>query len=148
MIHSVVFISFSGRGRLLNFPIPHKISSPYLPEAAESLKLPVLRIRENATGHSAHDTFRRLHSSGVLMEAKGIAVGVRLEHPQVLIDRLQYHSESGRGKYLPPAEYNYVTQVEGRGVYSFCMCPECQDVHHVAQEAVKLPPHSLSSYCV
>ena len=76
-----------------------------------------------ATGHSAHDTFRRLHSSGVLMEAKGIAIGVRLEHPQVLIDRLQYHSESGRGKYLPPAEYNYVTQVEGRGVYSFCMCP-------------------------
>lgn len=76
-----------------------------------------------ATGHSAHDTFRRLHSDGVKMESKGIAIGVRLEHPQALIDRLQYHSEKGRGKYLPSAEYNYVTQVEGRGVYSFCMCP-------------------------
>ncbi len=76
-----------------------------------------------ATGHSAHDTFRRLYSDGVKMECKGIAVGVRLEHPQTLIDRLQYHSEKGRGKYLPAAEYNYVTQVEGRGVYSFCMCP-------------------------
>lgn len=76
-----------------------------------------------ATGHSAHDTFRRLHASGVKMEPKGIAVGVRLEHPQALIDRLQYHSPEGRGKYLPAAEYNYVTQVENRGVYSFCMCP-------------------------
>lgn len=76
-----------------------------------------------ATGHSAHDTFRRLHSDGVAMEPKGVAIGVRLEHPQKLIDRLQYHSEKGRGKYLPAAEYSYVTQVEGRGVYSFCMCP-------------------------
>lgn len=76
-----------------------------------------------AIGHSAHDTFRKLHASGVKMEPKGIAVGVRLEHPQALIDRLQYHSDEGRGKYLPAAEYNYVTQVEGRGVYSFCMCP-------------------------
>lgn len=76
-----------------------------------------------ATGHSAHDTFRRLHADGVCMEPKGVAIGVRLEHPQELIDRLQYHSDRGRGKYLPAAEYNYVTQVEGRGVYSFCMCP-------------------------
>ncbi len=76
-----------------------------------------------ATGHSAHDTFRNLHAAGVAMEAKGIAIGVRLEHPQKLIDKLQYHSEAGRGKYLPAAEYSYVTQVEGRGVYSFCMCP-------------------------
>lgn len=76
-----------------------------------------------ATGHSAHDTFRKLHSSGVKMESKGIAIGVRLEHPQKLIDQLQYHSDKGRGKYLPPAEYNFVTQVENRGVYSFCMCP-------------------------
>lgn len=76
-----------------------------------------------ATGHSARDTFRSLHESGVRMEAKGIAVGVRLEHPQILIDRLQYHSVDGRGRYLPAAEYSYVTQVEGRGVYSFCMCP-------------------------
>jgi len=76
-----------------------------------------------ATGHSAHDTFRSLHGSGIKMEPKGIAVGVRLEHPQILIDQLQYHSDKGRGKYLPAAEYSYVTQVEGRGVYSFCMCP-------------------------
>ena len=57
------------------------------------------------------------------MEAKGIAVGVRLEHPSQLIDQIQYHSKSGRGKWLPAAEYSFVTQVDGRGVYSFCMCP-------------------------
>jgi uncharacterized FAD-dependent dehydrogenase len=57
------------------------------------------------------------------MEAKGIAVGVRLEHPSQLIDQIQYHSKQGRGKYLPAAEYAFVTQVDGRGVYSFCMCP-------------------------
>lgn len=76
-----------------------------------------------AIGHSAHDTVRNFHAAGLKMEAKGIAMGVRLEHPQSLIDKLQYHSENGRGKYLPAAEYNYVTQVEDRGVYSFCMCP-------------------------
>ncbi len=76
-----------------------------------------------ATGHSARDTIRRLHAQGVEMEAKGFAMGVRLEHPSELIDRLQYHSPEGRGEYLPAAEYNYVTQVDGRGVYSFCMCP-------------------------
>lgn len=76
-----------------------------------------------ATGHSAHDTFRELAEAGVDMEAKGIAVGVRLEHPQTLIDTIQYHSPKGRGKYLPAAEYSFVTQVDGRGVYSFCMCP-------------------------
>ncbi len=76
-----------------------------------------------ATGHSAHDTLRSLHKEGVALEAKGIAVGVRLEHPQQLIDTLQYHSPKGRGKYLPAAEYSYVTQADGRGVYSFCMCP-------------------------
>jgi len=76
-----------------------------------------------ATGHSAHDTFRALHKSGVEMKPKGIAVGVRLEHPQQLIDRIQYHNASGRGKYLPAAEYSFVTQADERGVYSFCMCP-------------------------
>lgn len=76
-----------------------------------------------ATGHSARDVYHYLHSEGVEIEAKGIAVGVRLEHPSVLIDRIQYHSKDGRGKYLPAAEYNFVTQVDGRGVYSFCMCP-------------------------
>lgn len=76
-----------------------------------------------ATGHSAHDTFRNLDADGVLMEPKGVAIGVRLEHPQRLIDSLQYHSPEGRGDYLPAAEYSYVTQADGRGVYSFCMCP-------------------------
>ena len=76
-----------------------------------------------ATGHSARDVYRFLHKAHVEMEAKGIAVGVRLEHPAQLIDQLQYHSKQGRGKYLPAAEYSMVTQVDGRGVYSFCMCP-------------------------
>lgn len=75
------------------------------------------------TGHSARDTIRSLHSDGVRMESKGFAMGVRLEHPQELIDRIQYHSQQGRGEYLPAAEYNFVTQADGRGVYSFCMCP-------------------------
>ena len=76
-----------------------------------------------ATGHSARDVYRYLAEAKVEMEAKGIAVGVRLEHPSALIDSIQYHSNDGRGKYLPAAEYSFVTQVEGRGVYSFCMCP-------------------------
>ncbi len=76
-----------------------------------------------ATGHSARDVYRYLHQAHVEMEAKGIAVGVRLEHPAQLIDQIQYHSKQGRGAYLPAAEYSVVTQVDGRGVYSFCMCP-------------------------
>ncbi len=76
-----------------------------------------------ATGHSARDVYRMLHAEGVDLEAKGIAVGVRLEHPQHLIDQIQYHSPDGRGEWLPAAEYSFVTQVDGRGVYSFCMCP-------------------------
>ncbi len=76
-----------------------------------------------ATGHSARDVYRWLHANGVALEAKGIAVGVRLEHPSTLIDQIQYHNRNGRGKYLPAAEYSFVTQVDGRGVYSFCMCP-------------------------
>lgn len=76
-----------------------------------------------ATGHSARDVYRYLASSQIDIEAKGIAVGVRLEHPAQLIDQIQYHSKNGRGKYLPAAEYSFVTQVDGRGVYSFCMCP-------------------------
>lgn len=76
-----------------------------------------------ATGHSARDVYRRLAADGVETEAKGIAVGVRLEHPAHLIDRMQYHNSEGRGKYLPAAEYSFVTQCAGRGVYSFCMCP-------------------------
>lgn len=76
-----------------------------------------------ATGHSARDVYRYLYSENIEMEAKGIAVGVRLEHPSQLIDRIQYHNKEGRGKYLPAAEYSFVTQVDNRGVYSFCMCP-------------------------
>lgn len=76
-----------------------------------------------ATGHSARDVYRYLADSKIEMESKGIAVGVRLEHPSMLIDQIQYHNKNGRGKYLPAAEYSFVTQVEGRGVYSFCMCP-------------------------
>ena len=76
-----------------------------------------------ATGHSARDVYRYLASAKIDIEAKGIAVGVRLEHPSQLIDQIQYHNKSGRGKYLPAAEYSFVTQVDGRGVYSFCMCP-------------------------
>lgn len=76
-----------------------------------------------ATGHSARDVYRHLCASGIDIEAKGIAVGVRLEHPAELIDQIQYHNRNGRGRYLPAAEYSFVTQVDGRGVYSFCMCP-------------------------
>lgn len=76
-----------------------------------------------ATGHSARDVYRSLARDGVRLEAKGFAVGVRLEHPQQLIDRIQYHNPAGRGRWLPAAEYNFVTQADGRGVYSFCMCP-------------------------
>ena len=76
-----------------------------------------------ATGHSARDVYRYLADAKIEIEAKGIAVGVRLEHPSLLIDQIQYHNKQGRGKYLPAAEYSFVTQVNGRGVYSFCMCP-------------------------
>lgn len=89
-----------------------------------------------ATGHSARDVYRMLHRQGILIEAKGLAIGCRLEHPQQLIDQIQYHSKEGRGKWLPAAEYSFVTQATGaagrqaseadaiqRGVYSFCMCP-------------------------
>lgn len=87
--------------------------------AEENYRGPVIL----ATGHSARDVYRYLASSKIEIEAKGIAVGVRLEHPSQLIDQIQYHNRNGRGKYLPAAEYSFVTQVDGRGVYSFCMCP-------------------------
>lgn len=76
-----------------------------------------------ATGHSARDIYRYLAEAGIELEAKGLAVGVRLEHPSALIDQIQYHNPKGRGRYLPAAEYSFVTQIDGRGVYSFCMCP-------------------------
>lgn len=73
-----------------------------------------------ATGHSADDVYEFLKRLGAPQEAKGMAVGVRLEHPQSLINQIQY---KGQTAHLPPAEYSFVTQVKGRGVYSFCMCP-------------------------
>ena len=76
-----------------------------------------------ATGHSARDVYRWLAKNKIHIEAKGLAVGVRLEHPASLIDQIQYHNRQGRGKWLPAAEYSMVQQVDGRGVYSFCMCP-------------------------
>ena len=76
-----------------------------------------------ATGHSARDIYRYLDNNNIEIEPKALAVGVRLEHPSEVIDKIQYHSSSGRGRWLPAAEYSFVTQVNGRGVYSFCMCP-------------------------
>ena len=76
-----------------------------------------------ATGHSARDVYRYLADAKIYIEAKGVAIGVRLEHPSQLIDQIQYHRKEGRGQWLPAAEYSFVTQADGRGVYSFCMCP-------------------------
>lgn len=75
-----------------------------------------------ATGHSARDIFQLLHDQHIHIEAKPFALGVRVEHPQTLIDSAQYHCAL-RGDFLPPASYSLVEQVEGRGVFSFCMCP-------------------------
>ena len=76
-----------------------------------------------ALGHSARDTFSMLLKQKIVMEPKPFAIGMRVEHPQELIDQIQYHRKEGRGKYLPAAEYSFVTQANNRGVYSFCMCP-------------------------
>ena len=102
--------------------LPPSTKSPstlHLPPTTKEYRGPVIL----ATGHSARDVYRYLADARIEVEAKGIAVGVRLEHPSALIDQMQYHSRQGRGKYLPAAEYSFVTQVDGRGVYSFCMCP-------------------------
>ena len=95
-------------------------------EAGLSLAVPTIL----AIGHSAHDTYRMLAAEGVALETKGFAMGVRAEHPQELINRLMYHlsakrsvSEVGLIDYVGNASYSLVTQVDGRGVYSFCMCP-------------------------
>ncbi|MBU6325821.1 MAG: FAD-binding protein [Bacteroidetes bacterium] len=85
------------------------------------VRLPVNRVLL-CTGHSARDIFRMLHNSGVYIEAKPFALGVRIEHPQALIDRIQYHCDA-RGPNLPPSSYSLVEQAAGRGVFSFCMCP-------------------------
>ena len=113
---------------------PH-LTSPQREEKGETVTPVILAI-----GHSAHDTYRMLAAEGVKLETKGFAMGVRAEHPQALINRLMYHlkphltSPQGRNtplegekegvlKYVGNASYSLVTQVEGRGVYSFCMCP-------------------------
>jgi len=75
-----------------------------------------------ATGHSARDIFRLLHDKGIKIESKPFALGVRIEHPQLVIDQVQYHC-TARDPYLPPASYSLVAQENGRGVFSFCMCP-------------------------
>ncbi|MFN0275747.1 MAG: NAD(P)/FAD-dependent oxidoreductase [Chitinophagales bacterium] len=75
-----------------------------------------------ATGHSARDIFELLDRKKILIEAKPFAVGIRIEHPQKVIDKMQYHCDD-RGKYLPPASYTMTQQIDKRGVYSFCMCP-------------------------
>lgn len=76
-----------------------------------------------ATGHSARDVYQYLATAGIPIQPKGLAIGVRIEHPSALIDQIQYHNKNGRGKYLPAAEYSFVAQSAERGVYSFCMCP-------------------------
>ena len=103
-------------------------AEPHIPQKSESSEATLEGYKSAravilATGHSARDVYRWMHSNKIEMEAKGIAMGVRLEHPAELIDQIQYHSRAGRGQWLPAAEYSFVTQVEGRGVYSFCMCP-------------------------
>ncbi|MDE7160558.1 MAG: NAD(P)/FAD-dependent oxidoreductase [Muribaculaceae bacterium] len=110
-----------------------KVSGLLLEEKAGGLRAAGVKLADGrtfsgdavilATGHSARDVYRFLDKDGVRLESKGIAMGVRLEHPQDLIDRIQYHSPEGRGEWLPAAEYSFVTQADGRGVYSFCMCP-------------------------
>ena len=75
-----------------------------------------------ASGHSARDIFELFQRKGLIIEPKAFALGVRVEHPQGLIDQIQYHC-SARGPYLPAASYNLATQVNSKGVYSFCMCP-------------------------
>ncbi len=75
-----------------------------------------------ATGHSARDIYELCHRHSILLDYKPLAMGIRIEHSQLLIDQMQYHCKE-RPEYLPPASYSWVEQVQGRGVYSFCMCP-------------------------
>ena len=102
-----------------SFLLPRSSKEHLVPSSSKEFYGPVIL----ATGHSARDVYRYLAEAKIEIEPKGIAVGVRLEHPSQLIDQIQYHSKQGRGRWLPAAEYSMVTQVDGRGVYSFCMCP-------------------------
>lgn len=111
-------VRFGARATDLLLEGSRRVAGVRLADGSEALGPVVL-----ATGHSARDVYRLLRAQGVALEAKGLAVGVRLEHPAVLIDRIQYHSPAGRGRYLPAAEYSMVCRQQERGVYSFCMCP-------------------------
>ncbi len=95
-----------------------------------------------ATGHSARDIYHLLNNQGIALEAKGFALGVRAEHPQELINSIQYHRQ--QSKFLPSASYSLVTQVDGRGVYSFCMCPGGYIVPS-ATEAEQIVVNGMSS---
>ena len=125
-----VFCQHGASVSILQDAHPH-IGTDKLPRVIENMRKTILDCGGEvhfetvilATGHSARDVYRWLYAHGVEIESKGLAVGVRLEHPSRLIDQIQYHSKNGRGKYLPAAEYSFVQQVDGRGVYSFCMCP-------------------------
>lgn len=88
-------------------------------DGGERIEAPVIL----ATGHSARDVYRMLNENGVDLQPKGLAIGVRIEHQQQLIDRIMYHNPNGRGKFLPAAEYSLLCRVDDRAVYSFCMCP-------------------------
>lgn len=105
--------------RMVSLIIQDKAVKGITTDTGESFEGPVIL----ATGHSARDVYYMLHKQKIKLEAKGIAVGVRVEHSAHLIDQIQYHSPQGRGEYLPAAEYSFVTQSGNRGVYSFCMCP-------------------------
>lgn len=105
--------------KVVDFTIEKNTVTGVQTEDGESIKANAVIL---ATGHSARDIFKLLHSKKILIEAKPFALGVRVEHPQSLIDTIQYHCPS-RGEYLPPAAYSLVQQVNGKGVFSFCMCP-------------------------
>ncbi|MFL0354218.1 NAD(P)/FAD-dependent oxidoreductase [Xanthomarina sp. GH4-25] len=106
--------------RVTDFKIKnHKIQAIHLLNGEE---LPANRVIL-ATGHSARDIFYMLHKKKIALEAKSFAMGVRVEHPQHIIDSIQYHCSGQRDELLPAASYSLVQQINNRGVYSFCMCP-------------------------
>ena len=101
---------------------PH-IGTDKLPRVIENMRNTIIQCGGEVHFETRMDALLIEKDEVKEIEAKGIAVGVRLEHPATLIDQIQYHNRNGRGKYLPAAEYSFVNQVDGRGVYSFCMCP-------------------------
>ena len=111
-----------------------------------------------ATGHSALDIYKMLDRNKLQLQLKGFAMGVRIEHPQHLIDQIQYHTREGRGKHLPAAEYSLVKNVNGRGVYSFCMCPggiivpsataDCESVVNGMSNSLRNSPYANSGLVV